>query len=124
MSSSSVAFQQILIGCATGLSLGLLYLVLLAPIKDRESFYQWLMGGMYQKKNQSEKDKSGTWSDDNAVVAQADGNRTILNHRSNEDAIAMAESSFLTVPQHPLDTRYTLPEPVELPRSLAKYLRT
>ncbi len=124
MSSSSVAFQQILIGCATGLSLGLLYLVLLAPIKDRESFYQWLMGGMYQKKNQAEKNKSGTWGDDNTVVAQADGNRTILNHRSNEDAIAMAESSFLTVPQHPLDTRYILPEPVELPRSLAKYLRT
>lgn len=108
-----------------GIGLGILYLVFFASIKDRESFYAWVSGGFYKRDNDpSKKPGAGSNAGEDAVVAQADGHRSILNTRSNRDAIAMAESSFLTLPQHTLDPRYQLPEPVELPRSLAKYLRT
>lgn len=114
MASSSAAFQRILIGCVAGLVLGSLYMLLLAPIKDRESYF-----GTRKTPEQSPPSQQAQ----SPTVAQADGYRSIMDELADRDTAAFAQSSYLTVPSHPLDPRYRLPEPVELPRSLAKYLR-
>lgn len=120
---SSVALQHVIIGCASGLLLGLVYVALFAPIKEREAFFALLFG------RKATKPGSGSGADGAGAagsvsnVAQADGHRSALNEQSSRDAIALAESSYLTLPRHPLDVRYQLPEVVKLPASLARYLR-
>lgn len=116
--------QELVLGFVVASVVGLAYIILFAPARYRDAVLQffhipeWLI-------SRKPKDKTGAngnaWPADNPNAAQADGRRSLLPQ--GNDAIAFAESSHFTVPRASLDTRYILPEPVETPPSIMKYVR-